>query len=122
MDGTAAFGDRVLSLSEAERISGLSQVTLRRLHKERRLKIIRLSKRRVGIWLSELDRFLSMTREVEVEVLRTPKPRLAIGPHTMIGVRWATADLTAIDEWRAKQIDKPGRAEAVRRLVRRGLG
>ena len=39
----------------------------------------------------------------------------------LIGGRWQTADVDAIDAWREQQEDKPDRAEAVRRLVRLGL-
>jgi hypothetical protein len=35
-----------------------------------------------------------------------------------IGTRWHDAEITAIDEWIGAQPDRPGRAEAIRRLVR----
>jgi hypothetical protein len=40
----------------------------------------------------------------------------------LIGGRWQVGDLAAIDAWREQQEDYPDRAEAVRRLVRLGLG
>jgi hypothetical protein len=47
------------------------------------------------------------------------RPKTGVG--TLIGARWHDAELAAIDEWRRKEHDIPGRAEAVRRLVRLGL-
>jgi hypothetical protein len=38
-----------------------------------------------------------------------------------LGVRWHVSFIKKIDDWRAAQEDEPARAEAVRRLVRRGL-
>jgi len=53
------------------------------------------------------------------------KPRRGRPPTTgkgvLIGGRWQSADVDAIDAWRERQEDKPDRAEAVRRLVRLGL-
>lgn len=37
-------------------------------------------------------------------------------------VRFQPDQLAEIDTWAAKQEDKPSRPEAVRRLVKRGLG
>ena len=50
--------DRVISLAEAAERTGLSTDTLRRCHKREEIKIVKLSPRRVGIRLSELNRFL----------------------------------------------------------------
>jgi hypothetical protein len=36
-------------------------------------------------------------------------------------MRWQTAELVAIDAWRAKQEDKPSRADAIRRMVQIAL-
>ena len=47
-------------------------------------------------------------------------PTTGIG--TLVGQRWHADDLSAIDAWRERQDDQPDRAEAVRRLVRLGLG
>jgi hypothetical protein len=44
------------------------------------------------------------------------------GKGVLIGARWQVGDLAAIDAWREQQEDHPDRAEAVRRLVRLGLG
>jgi hypothetical protein len=44
------------------------------------------------------------------------------GKGVLVGGRWHAADIVAIDAWRERQEDEPGRAEAVRRLVRLGLG
>jgi predicted DNA-binding transcriptional regulator AlpA len=52
------FTDKVVSLSEAAHIAGVSQDTLRRLHKRRELKIIKLSPRRVGVRMSDLWAFI----------------------------------------------------------------
>lgn len=53
------------------------------------------------------------------------KPRRGRPPTTgkgvLIGGRWQSPDVDAIDAWRDQQEDKPDRAEAVRRLVRLGL-
>ena len=38
-----------------------------------------------------------------------------------VNVRMAVESLTAIDDWRRKQEDLPGRPEAIRRLVEMGL-
>jgi hypothetical protein len=35
--------------------------------------------------------------------------------------RWPEDTIAAIDSWAAKQADKPGRSEAIRRLVEIGL-
>jgi hypothetical protein len=50
--------DRVVPLSEAVTISGVSADTLRRCNRRGELKIIRLSPRRVGIRLSDLWAFI----------------------------------------------------------------
>jgi hypothetical protein len=50
--------DRVVPLSEASVITGLSVDTLKRCGKREEIKIIRLSPRRVGIRLSDLWAFI----------------------------------------------------------------
>jgi hypothetical protein len=44
------------------------------------------------------------------------------GSGDQIGMRWQSPVLQAIDAWRYAQVDKPSRAEAIRRLVQLGLG
>jgi hypothetical protein len=51
--------DRVLSLSEAGVISGVSPWTLKRANKRGSIKFVRPSPRRVGVRHSELERWLS---------------------------------------------------------------
>jgi len=43
------------------------------------------------------------------------------GKGTQIGTRWHGPLLETIDKWAAGQDDKPGRSEAIRRLVQLGL-
>lgn len=50
--------DRVVSLAEAAVITGLSTDTLRRCGSRAELKIIKLSPRRVGVRLSDLQTFV----------------------------------------------------------------
>jgi hypothetical protein len=50
--------DRVLSIHEAAEATGLSIFTLKRLGKRGDIKILKLSARRLGIRLSELQRYL----------------------------------------------------------------
>jgi hypothetical protein len=45
----------------------------------------------------------------------------SIGGGTLIGVRIEPDDLELLDLWRNEQSDKPGRPEAIRRLVQRGV-
>jgi hypothetical protein len=47
--------------------------------------------------------------------------RPATGQGVQIGTRWPESTVEAIDKWAAGQADKPGRSEAVRRLVELGL-
>ena len=49
---------------------------------------------------------------------RGPPPT---GVGTLIGVRVQAAELELLDKWRAEQDDKPGRPEAIRRLVEQAL-
>ena len=44
------------------------------------------------------------------------------GAGTLIGVRISADDLVLLDRWRAEQSDRPGRPEAIRRLVEQFLG
>ena len=50
--------DRIVSLPEAAHLVGVSPDTLRRCHKRQELKIIKLSPRRIGIRLSDLNAFI----------------------------------------------------------------
>lgn len=50
--------DRVVSLSEAAHLAGLSPDTLRRCHARNEIKIVKLSPRRVGVRLSDLRAFI----------------------------------------------------------------
>ena len=50
--------DRIVPLPEASTITGLSVDTLKRCGARNELKILKLSPRRVGIRLSELQRFV----------------------------------------------------------------
>ena len=52
------FTDKVLSLPEAAHFAGVSPDTLRRCHKRKELKIIKLSPRRIGVRLSDLKAFI----------------------------------------------------------------
>ena len=47
--------------------------------------------------------------------------RPATGQGVQIGTRWPESTVGAIDKWAAGQTDKPGRSEAIRRLVELGL-
>jgi hypothetical protein len=47
--------------------------------------------------------------------------RPATSQGIQIGTRWSESTICAIDSWAAKQADKPGRSEAIRRLVEIGL-
>jgi hypothetical protein len=50
---------------------------------------------------------------------RRGPPSMDVG--VLIGVRIQSDDLYLLDAWRAKQADKPGRPEAIRRLVEQAL-
>ena len=52
-------GDRVISLPEAAARAGVSVATLKRCGKRGELKVLRLSPRRIGIRLSDLEAFLA---------------------------------------------------------------
>jgi hypothetical protein len=47
--------------------------------------------------------------------------RPATGQGVQIGTRWPEATVGELDAWAEKQTDKPGRSEAIRRLVELGL-
>jgi hypothetical protein len=47
------------------------------------------------------------------------RPPTGVG--TLVGQRWREDQLDEIDQWRRRQSDMPGRAEAIRRLVELGL-
>jgi excisionase family DNA binding protein len=51
--------DRVVSIVEAAERLGISKYTLRRRARAGAIKILRLSSRRIGVRLSELDRFMT---------------------------------------------------------------
>jgi hypothetical protein len=51
--------DRVVSLPEASVIAGVSADTLKRCNARKELKIVQLSKRRIGIRLSDLMKFIA---------------------------------------------------------------
>lgn len=54
----AVIEDRVVFIGEAAHISCLSPATLRRCHQRGELRILKLSPRRIGIRLSDLQAFL----------------------------------------------------------------
>jgi hypothetical protein len=47
--------------------------------------------------------------------------RPATGQGVQIGTRWPKEAIASIDAWAERQDDKPGRSEAIRRLVEIGL-
>jgi hypothetical protein len=54
-------------------------------------------------------------------VLRKKKGRPAIGQDSLTTIRLSSELRENVDAWAARQIDKPGRSEAVPRLVKFGL-
>jgi hypothetical protein len=52
---------------------------------------------------------------------KKPGPPRTTGPGEQVVVRLHNPLLGAIDNWRSTQTDEPTRAEAMRRLVERGL-
>lgn len=56
---TTVFSDPVAPLSEAAKILGISVWTLKREAKAKRITILKLSPRRLGIRMSEIERFLA---------------------------------------------------------------
>ena len=54
------------------------------------------------------------------KIKRRPGPPQA-GAGTLIGVRLMADDLELLDQWRETQPDRPGRPEAIRRLVEEGV-
>ena len=54
------------------------------------------------------------------KIKRRPGPPQA-GGGTLIGVRILADELELLDQWREAQPDKPGRSEAIRRLVEEGV-
>lgn len=52
-------GDRIVSMMEAAVIAGVSIDTLKRLNARGEIQIVRLSKRRIGIQLSRLIKFIA---------------------------------------------------------------
>lgn len=55
---TNPFDDRVISIHEAAILTGLSVSNLKRCQQRGEIKILKLSPRRIGVRLSELQRFL----------------------------------------------------------------
>jgi hypothetical protein len=53
--------------------------------------------------------------------IKKRRGRPATGQGIQIGTRWPESAITAVDAWAANQDDKPGRSEAIRRLVELGL-
>jgi hypothetical protein len=47
--------------------------------------------------------------------------RPATGQGVQVGARWALDIIEKVDAWALKQKDRPGRSEAIRRLVELGL-
>jgi hypothetical protein len=52
---------------------------------------------------------------------KRPRGRPATGQAQMIGFRAHPPLIKRIDAWGDKQADKPGRSEAMRRLIEKGL-
>ena len=52
-------GDYILKIREAAGIMSVSGRTVQRLVKAQKLRAVRLSDRRIGIWASEVSRYLS---------------------------------------------------------------
>ena len=59
------------------------------------------------------------TDKADKQKRRPGPPPSGVG--TLIGVRIQPDDLVRLDHWRNEQPDKPGRPEAIRRLVELGL-
>jgi len=55
------------------------------------------------------------------ETRKKPGPPRTTGKGEQVVVRLHNPLLTALDEWCAAQLDRPTRAEALRRLAARGL-
>jgi hypothetical protein len=60
-----------------------------------------------------------MAKSTRVNV-KTPKKRAAV-TGDLVGVRVQPEMAKELDGWRRKQVDLPGRPEAIRRLVELGL-
>jgi hypothetical protein len=61
-----------------------------------------------------------MAKATSREITKTPRKRAPeIG--TPVLVRLQAEPLSKIDDWRRRQVDIPGRSEAIRRLVELGL-
>ena len=54
-------------------------------------------------------------------VVRKRPGRPATGQDPVTAIRLSDEMRRSVDQWAAKQDDKPGRSEAIRRLVERGL-
>lgn len=64
----------------------------------------------------------SRINDIVKPVAKKRRGRPATGLGSLVGTRWSEADVEAIDVWRQGQEDQPNRAEAIRQLVRKGLG
>jgi hypothetical protein len=62
LDSNYPIADRVVSLSEASAITGVSIDTLKRCGARSELRILKLSPRRIGIRLSDLQAFVDGRR------------------------------------------------------------
>jgi hypothetical protein len=58
-DVTQTYSDRVVSMNEASLLTELSVDTLKRCGSRSELKILRLSPRRIGIRLSDIQAFVA---------------------------------------------------------------
>ena len=60
-------------------------------------------------------------KRTTITVTKKARGRPATGKGVQVGERWSPDALQRIDDWRRKQVDLPGRPEAIRRLVELGL-
>jgi excisionase family DNA binding protein len=58
-NNAASRQDRVVSIKEAAKILNVHHDTVRKLWKTNRLEVVRLSDRRIGVRISEIDRYLN---------------------------------------------------------------
>jgi hypothetical protein len=62
-----------------------------------------------------------MGRSISVNKKTVGRPRKKGGPHPVTAVRLPPGILAQVQVWAGQQQDKPGRSEAIRRLVELGL-
>jgi hypothetical protein len=60
-------------------------------------------------------------KQLTIAATKVGRPKTT-GKGLQICMRWHEMDLVAINQWRRKQLDAPSQTEAIRRLVRIGLG